>query len=173
MVLFEPEPDYSDVEPFARCAACRQSFKLETVNARLNLSERDCPSCAARLGRDEIQKSFEAHVKMTRGVRSAKEVIGGDWIYIFTFGAGLALILVGYIAFGKAPGFAYSIFLFSTLILVFGYLRAQKWLDRHSYFWTDDEEFNYAKREMKRSRLMWVTGIILNLILWLIYIKFL
>ena len=172
MILFEPEPDYSDIEPFARCASCGELIKLEIVDDRIVTDERNCPSCRVFIKKDEIKKSLETHAKITRGLRSAKEIVGGDWRLIAIFALVLVEMSVAYYIRNKFMVLFYPVFLISIVLLFSGYFKIQKWLDKFGYMVADDEEFRFAKSEMNRSRMIWLAAIVLSLFLWFIRIKF-
>jgi len=173
MVLFEPEPDNSDVEPFAKCPSCAKSIKLEIVNDRVVTDARHCPACDAFIKKDEIDKAYDTHIKITRARRAAGEIISHDWLMITVFGLVFAQLLIGYFIGGKFKVLGYFAFALSMFILFGGYFKVHKWLDKFAYFLISEEEFVAAKKEVQRSRVMWVAATAGNLLLWLIYFKFL
>jgi len=172
MILFENELDNSDVVPYVKCPSCRQLFKLEVAGSKALTNAQNCPACAVPIGEIEIKKSYETYVWITRAVESAYQVIDTNYGLIFILGFVLVGMCLVYLIEPKALCLIHVASAFSLLYLTLGLIRIQKWLDKFGYRLVDEEIFNVAKRRIKRSRILWVSLIVINLFLWLIYIKF-
>ena len=172
MILFENEPDNSDVVPYVKCPSCRRLFKLEVAGHKALTNAQDCPMCEFRIGETEIKKSYETYVWITRAVESAYQLIDGNWSLFLILGVVLGGRCFVYLFESAAPCLIHFSFVFSLVYLTSGFIRIQKWLDKFGYRLVDEEIFSLAKRKIKRSRVLWVSLIVIDLFLWLIYIKF-
>jgi hypothetical protein len=170
--IFEPKPDNSDVAPFAKCPSCRQLIKLDLVEDTIIIISRNCPFCASYIEKDEINDSYKKYLKGVRALQSAKDVISNDYILFVLFGmVFLEMIIIHFIK-NMFPLLQLFIFVFSGIVLALGYIKTQMWLDKFGFLLMDDEGFTAAKKEVKRSRLIWLIAIIFNLALWFLFIKY-
>lgn len=176
-MLFKPQTDElsvtpdGNVTPFANCPACGYLIKLETPKVTALTYGKNCPSCNIFIDRYEIEKSGETYARIVKAIAAASKLVTGNGFLIIVFGQVLLQMLLSYDT--RYTYFAKFLLLSSLVYLLSGYWNIQKWLDEFGHLVTKDEEFIAAKKEMRRSRLIWVAATILNLILWFVYFKFL
>lgn len=171
-MLFKYKSDESNIVPFAKCPACHQLIKLESFVDTVFTNARNCPSCDTFIEKNAIISSYERYLKVTKALQSAVHLTNGNRALFIIFALSLFFMLTIYAGGDELRILVQFGFIYSTAFFILGYWAVHKWLDEFAHLLIDDEEFITAQREIKRSRLIWVTALIFNLLLWFLYIKF-
>ena len=165
--------EVAEIVPFAKCPSCRQLIKLQVVNNILVTDARNCPFCQTFIEKQEIERSFDDYVKVTRALQEAGHLSGLGLALWIIAGIIAGEMLFIYFIKDEVPLFGQLIFGFSVVYLVGGYFNCQKWLNRFGTMHVADEEFITVRRNIERLRLYWAIGFIFNLCLWVLLMKWL
>jgi hypothetical protein len=174
-MLFKPRTEsYSDIEAYAKCPSCQHLIKQKSLADTYLEGSKICPFCHILIEKKQFIESCQIYLKTTRAIQAASEIsaMRGGLFGIFI----LILITAAYRylgAFGKYHVLFFLAILVSVLLLLGGFLNTQNWLSKFGSIHTADEEYIAVRKQVRQSHLIWVWAAIINLIWWIIYIKFL
>jgi hypothetical protein len=165
---------YSDITPFAKCPSCGQMIKLKSFTDAVIEGARECPFCRIFIEKKQIIAGCELYLKTTKAVQGAGHIESIHKILLIV--AALVFIAAGthYIGGMDKYNFLFFLYLFGIgMMLLGGLLNIQNWLSEFGSIQTADEEFFDAKKKVRRAQIIWVWAIIINVIWWVIYVKYL
>jgi hypothetical protein len=160
MSFFDKELLTPIIHTFSECPTCNELIPLnESILATIE----KCPKCGVFIDMDELLHNFVTNFQTTQAISSANKISTFD-IAVIIF----VVIIVSYT-------FIFQLFSEEIFKSFFNYLRilntltfttplilTVRWYLQHGKLKSNDNDFLFAKKEAKKSLLLWIFAHVLN-----------
>jgi len=135
-----------EITPYGNCPRCREMVLFGSTH---------CAYCGLELDQEEIFPSVVANFVITQAISSANSIRTLDIGVIFFIGA---IIIRRLMDCGLWFDLGTSLFWLAPLWVIV------RWYFKHGRWESDDEEYNFAKKEMRAVFLLWAGAHFFNAI---------
>ncbi|HEY8563541.1 MAG TPA: hypothetical protein VIL74_24395 [Pyrinomonadaceae bacterium] len=166
--------DYAGIKAFARCPSCQRLITMKSFADAVIEGARECPFCHVFIEKKQIIASCEAYLKITKAVQAAGEITSKlNGISVPVALVFFEMLFIYLSNTGKYnPLFFLTLFV-SVMIFSGGLFNTYEWISEFGSLKTSDEEYRDAGKKVRQAQIIWVWANIINVLWWIIYVKFL